>query len=196
MQAEFSFPEQIDGYSRIEYLSVFISFLYAFVVSEFFVGWARMVRNRVSIIFSFDHLAYSVIFFWILILNWYALWGRLVFLKGGFVYFLVIILPLVIAYLASVVLFPDLEKEHNLKDYFFSQIRVIFSALAMFVFINWLIALFLGEVTLISVNSFVRVFNTFLFSLVAFLNGPKLVRPVAVIITIGLLVGTISFAFQ
>lgn len=194
MDTEFIFQDQIDGYSRIEYLSVFISFLYAFVIAEFFVGWARMVRSRSAMILCLDHLTYSIIFFWILILNWYALWSRMPYLKGGFVYFLVIILPLVIAYLAAVVLFPDLEKEKNLKDYFTSQRKTIFFAIATFTFVNWVIAMALGEILGLSVNSFVRVFISILFALVAFLDKPQLVRPAAVIVALGLLAGTIKMA--
>ena len=195
MDSEFIFPEQIDGYSRIEYLSVFISFLYAFVISEFFVGWSRMVRSRSSMIFSFDHLVYSMIFFWILILNWYALWGRMPYLKGGFVYFLLTILPLVIAYLASIVLFPDLEKEKDLKVYFSSQMKIIFSAIALFTFINWLIAIGFGEIPLYSVVSLIRVFTTLLLASVAVFNSSKLLKPMAVVIALGLLAGTINIAF-
>ena len=59
--AEFtSIPYEIHGLTKVDYLTGFVSLLYAFSVSEFFIGWSKMLRNRQSIIFSTDHILFSM----------------------------------------------------------------------------------------------------------------------------------------
>src|SRR4051812_10813211 len=123
------FPDQVSGFSRVEYLSVFVALLYAFAVAEFFFGWTRMLRNRDSLIFSVDHLVFTGIYFWILLLNWYTLWMRIEFIAKGFVFFVISIIPIMVNFVAAVFIFPDLDKEKNLKEYFdksFNTIIVLF----------------------------------------------------------------------
>ncbi len=196
MQNEFAFPDQFNGYTRIEYMSVFISFLYALVISEFFVGWGRMIRTRSNIIFSVDHLIYSILYFWILLLNWWSLWVRMAFLGDGFLYFILIIIPLALSYFATVLMFPDLDKEYDLPNYFDRNFKIIGISLSLFIMVNLLVGIWLGEkIGSGSMPAFIRFINSVLIFVVAFFDLKKLRRLFAIIIGIALLFGSIQIAF-
>lgn len=194
MQNEFSFPDEFNGYSRIEYLSVFISFLYALVISEFFLGWSKMLRNRSQLKFSADHLAYTIIFFWILMINWYFLWGRMAFLNTGFFYFILIVIPIALCYFASVLFFPDLDKVSDLQLHFDKNFKIIGINLSAFILVNMLIGFWLKEETL-SLPTAIKSLNSILIFTTSYFDLKKLRRPVAIIVVIGLLAGSIKFAF-
>src|SRR5688500_8980495 len=106
---QFNFPDQINGFSRVEYLSVFLALLYAFAIAEFLTGWGKMLRQRESITFSTHHLIWTFVFFWGLVLNWYILWLRIVFIDKGFLYFILMLLPIILVFFSTVFLFPDFE---------------------------------------------------------------------------------------
>jgi len=194
VQENVKFPDQFNGYTRIEYMSVFVSFLYAFVLAEFFEGWARMVRNRNTITFSANHLIYSILFFWILILNWWSLWVRMPYLGNGFVYFILIIIPLGISYFVTVQLFPNMEREKDLANYFDRNFRVIGIGLSLFILVNLGIGILMQEKVGLSVNLFRLAVGLFIF-IVAFFNLSKLRLLFAIIMGIILLAGSIQVAF-
>ncbi len=187
-------PQEILGYSQIEYLSVFVSFLYAFIVAEFFTGWARMLRNRHSIVVDAGHLLYSIIFFWILILNWFALWSQMEFLVRGFHYFVLVCMPIVLAYFAAVLMFPDFDKEHDLNSYFLKNFKMISITTSLFILVNLVIALMLGTASLTSVSTIVRIINPTLLLVVGLFDLRKWIIPVGAIMAIALLAGSLMIA--
>lgn len=194
LQDQIAFPDQFNGYSRIEFMSIFISFLYAFVISEFFVGWSRMIRNRDSIIFSLDQIAYSILFFWTLILNWWSLWVRMEFLGQGFYYFILIIIPIAMSYVVTVLLFPDLDKETDLNSYFDRNFRTIGISWAAFVLTYLLVGILMHEKvggTIIFFRAFIGIF----IFIIAFFNLKKLRRLCALIVFLLLLIGSLNIAF-
>jgi hypothetical protein len=191
----FNFPEQIHGFSRVEYLSVFVSLLYAFSVAEFFSGWSRMLRNRDSLIICPDHLTFTGIYFWILIINWYSLWPRIEFLNEGFLYFVLTLLPIVITYMASVFIFPDFDKIKDLNAYFDKNFNMIIYLATAFIWSNIIIGLFLGEMAFLSKTVIIRIINGSLMLIVAYFNLKKLRRPLLIFLILGLLIGSIQMAF-
>ena len=194
MQNEFIFPDQFNGYSRIEYLSVFISFLYALAISEFFVGWSRMVRNRSNLKFSTDHIIYTILFFWILIVNWYALWGRMPLLGSGFLYFILIIVPIALSYFAAVLMFPDLDKGADLQSYFDRNFKIIGINLSLFLLINTLVGIWIKE-DILFLATIGRSVNAVLIFVVALFDLKKLRRVAAALMGLVLLIGSIRMAF-
>lgn len=189
-------PQEILGYSQIEYLSVFVSFLYAFIVAEFFTGWARMLRNRESIVTNFGHTLYSLLFFWILILNWFGLWTQMEFLVRGFHYFVVVCIPIVLAYFAAVLMFPDFDKEHDLKSYFLKNFKLISLTTGSFILVNLIIALILGSASFSSTSTFVRIINSALLLVVGLFDLRKWIIPVGIIMAIALLAGSVKIAME
>src|SRR4051812_7211747 len=111
---EQNIPDQFNGFSRIEYLSVFVALLYGFVVAEYFLGWGKMFRKRESIIYSYEHIAWTIIFFLVIVMNYYSMWFRVAYLELGFFYYLLVFIPILIFYFASIYLFPEFDGEHEL----------------------------------------------------------------------------------
>jgi hypothetical protein len=190
-----NFPDQINGFSRVEYLSVFVALLYAFSVAEFFFGWSRMLRNRDSIKFSVDHLIFTGINFWILIINWYTLWPRIEYLNKGFLYFIVTILPVIIIFLTSVFIFPDFDKVKDLKEYFEKHFNTIILFFAAFIISNVVIGLSFGEFPITEETVIIRIINFTLMIIVAIFDLKRLRRPLLAFLILGLAMGTYKLAF-
>lgn len=151
-------PDQFNGFSRIEYLSVFVALLYGFVVAEFFLGWGKMFRKREQIIFSFEHIAWTTIFFFVIVLNYYSMWFRVSYLEMGFFYYLLVFVPILIFYFASIYLFPEFDDEHelDLKAYFLKSNKGIILLMSIFFTLNVVISTAFHENELISVVNIMR----------------------------------------
>jgi hypothetical protein len=127
-------PDQISGFSRVEYLSVFLSLLYAFAVAEFLLAWGKMLRNRQSFVFSTDQMLWSIVLFYALVVNWYRMWPMLEHIEKGFIYFAIVFLQVLIFYFVAIVLFPDLDKETDLKKHYDRTIHWIIALIALYLF--------------------------------------------------------------
>jgi hypothetical protein len=187
------FPEQISGFSRVEYLSVFVALLYAFGVAEFFFGWTRMLRARDSMKFSVDHIVFTMIYFWILIINWYTLWMRIEFISKGFIFFVMSIVPIMVNFLTAVFLFPDFDKEKDMEAYFDKNFNITIITFAVYISMNVFIELFVG----IEFNEtmIIRLINATLGLTVAVFNFKKLRKPLLVFFALGILAGSIKLAY-
>ena len=69
-------PNLIEGFSQVEYLTVFNAIVFGVIASEFFSGWGSMVRHRQTIKMYWFHLSWSVFAFLTLINNWFGDWPR------------------------------------------------------------------------------------------------------------------------
>jgi hypothetical protein len=187
------FPEQVSGFSRVEYLSVFIALLYAFAVAEFFFGWTRMMRNRDTLTFSVDHIAFTIIYFWILLLNWYTLWMRIEYISKGFIFFTISIVPIMVNFMTAVFIFPDFDKVKNLKEYYDNNFNNIIILFAVYISMNVLIELYIGVYIWETILH--RVINAALMLTIALLNLKKLRRPLLAFLILGILMGSIKLAF-
>jgi hypothetical protein len=101
-----------------------------------------------------------------------------------------------LAYFASVLMFPDFDKEHDLKNYFLKNFRVIGVTMASFILVNLFIALALGSTSFWSATTVVRIFNPVVLLIVSLLDLKKWIIPVGVLITITLAAGIINFAME
>ncbi|HVD97716.1 MAG TPA: hypothetical protein VNB90_05885 [Cytophagaceae bacterium] len=187
------FPDQVSGFSRVEYLSVFIALLYAFAVAEFFFGWTRMLRNRDGLTFSVDHLVFTGIYFWILLLNWYTLWMRIEYISKGFVFFTISIIPIMVNFLTAVFIFPDFDKVKDLNEYFDKNFNTIMILFAVYITMNVLIELYIGVYIWETILH--RVINALLMLTVAVFNLKKLRRPLMAFLIFGIVMGTVKLAF-
>jgi hypothetical protein len=187
-------PMDFQGFSRVEYMTIFIALLYAFAVAEFFSGWSKMIRQRDQLTFSVEHIILSFVFFWLLMINWYALWFRIGHLDKGFIYLIISFLPIMIVYLASVFLFPDFERIKDLKLYYEQKIPIIFICIAIFVLGNLVIEYWLG---LLQNNqtTYFRIFNPVLMIIAGIFKVKILRYIVLVLFAVGMIGGTVHFAF-
>ena len=121
-------PTIIDGFSQVEYLTVFNTILFGVIASEYFSGWGSMVRHRKSIKLDWLHLAWSIFAFLTLIQNWFGIWPRIRFVNQNILYFIWALIPMFIFHLVSVVTFPSQKniEETNFKNHFNTNSRALY----------------------------------------------------------------------
>ena len=121
-------PEIINGFSHVEYLTVFNAILFGYVGAEFYLGWGNMIRNRKNLKFYWQHVLWTVLMFTLFIQNWYGVWPRIEYINENVFYFLFSLAPIFIFHIISVILFPDFTKEDNydMEKYYFENIRILY----------------------------------------------------------------------
>ena len=67
-------PQEISGFSRVEYLAVSNAIIFGFIVAEFFMGWGNFMRYRAQIRFDFTLIVWSFLTFLLSILIWWGTW--------------------------------------------------------------------------------------------------------------------------
>ena len=127
-------PAIIDGFSQIEYLTVFHTILFGVMASEYFSGWGGMVRHRDSIKRDWLHLAWSIFAFLTLIQNWFGIWPRIRFVNQNILYFIWSLVPMFIFHLISVVMFPNQKyiEDTNFKLHFEKNAKMIYVLFAIY----------------------------------------------------------------
>ncbi len=127
-------PEIIEGLSQIEYLLIFNAIVFGAIASEYFSGWGSMLRNRELVIFSPVQFVWSVYAFLLLVQNWFAIWPRSEYINDGLVFFYFSLLPMLLFYLISVVLFPQtkVNTEVNFKAHYEKNARILFLLFAIY----------------------------------------------------------------
>ncbi|HYC84444.1 MAG TPA: hypothetical protein VEB86_04445, partial [Chryseosolibacter sp.] len=60
--------------TKVEYLITFNAFIYGFILSRFFSGWGRIISNRRHVVFSLEHILWSVYAFFMLLSLWWYSW--------------------------------------------------------------------------------------------------------------------------
>lgn len=110
----------IESFSVIEYLSIFTAFIYGYVATRFLYGWGNMINFRQSIRFSQEHLLWTLLTFVLLIDVWWGSWSKSLHVADHTLLYFASLLPSLIFYLISVLLFPPLsdEKFLDLRNYF------------------------------------------------------------------------------
>lgn len=165
-------PNQFNGFSRIEYLSVFVALLYGFVVAEFFLGWSKMFRKREQILFSYEHIAWTTIFFFVIVLNYYTMWFRISYLEMGFFYYLLVFVPILIFYFAAIYLFPEFDgiTELDLKSYFIKSNKSIIALMSLYFTLNLIISTVFHENDVFATVNIIR-FLYVVFGIAAYLHN-------------------------
>jgi hypothetical membrane protein len=86
------------------------------------------------------------------------MWLRLVYIDKGFLYFVLILAPVILIFPATVFLFPDPDKTQNLKEYFSKNQDKIIFLFSLTLLINVLIGIFMHEAPLFAPVNVVRFF--------------------------------------
>jgi len=113
-----------DSFSFVEYLSVFTAFIFGYVATRFFSGWGAMINFRHHVKFSIEHLVWTFFTFGLLINIWWGSWIKTNFIDQNSLIYYVSLLPTLILYLISVILFPPLSDDRFLDlEKYFNRIR-------------------------------------------------------------------------
>jgi hypothetical protein len=130
-------PQIIEGFSQIEYLLVFNAIVFGAIAGEYFGGWGAMLRNREYITFSPIQFTWSIFAFLILVQNWFGIWPRSEYINNGVQYFYFSLIPMLLFYLISVVIFPQMRVNTavNFQEHYRKNSDILFGLFAIYLFV-------------------------------------------------------------
>jgi hypothetical protein len=131
------------GFSFVEYLTVFITFVYGFVASRFLYGWGVMLKGIKKIKISTQHVAWTILAFGLMMDMWWNSWYRGTFIEASIGNFLLSLSVPLMFYFFSATLFPvELMQTGytNLKAYFEKHKLTTYALLGLIMLSNFLIA--------------------------------------------------------
>lgn len=129
-------PDIINGFSRTEYLSVFLGFLYAAVASEFLINWAKFLRMRMHVLKNAEQISWSLLLFCFLLINWYSVWPRMQFVANSFKDFVFTLVPIMLYYFLVVLVFTEEGEVAEQKKNFEKNSRLILLLLCGYTFLQ------------------------------------------------------------
>lgn len=135
------FPADIDGFTFVEYLTMFSSLIFAFAASEYFVSIGKMIKSWSRIKFYWEYVFWVIVTFFMLISYWYINWLRLSYISHSIVSFFLLVMPTFILFIIVSVFFPefDSEKSYNLKTHFKKIINKVIILFAVYLGFNLLV---------------------------------------------------------
>lgn len=146
------------SYSRIEHITIFISLLYGYVITEYFNGWAKLfqkIRKEWDVLF---YWCWTLFAFLLLIEKWWSTWSSPLLSQPSILNYLIILVNSFILYLVTVVLFPRVLKQQNLPvfEYFISIKKYLYGLFAIYFSLNFMVDLYLKEIELFATLNFLR----------------------------------------
>lgn len=128
------FPKEILGFSFTEYLTIFISFVYAFVVAEYFIALGRILRERKRVIFYWEYLLWMVMLLLTFIVMWYINWLRLEYIHQSLGQFFLLFIPPFLFFLMVSLFFPafDTAEPIDLRSHFLANVRMLFIIMSIY----------------------------------------------------------------
>ncbi len=136
---QFFFDNELNAiYSKVEHLSIFLTFLFGFVVAEFLKGWSDMLYSRSRTKFSLTHFLWTLLSFALLIDIWWGSWNQKALIAESLINFLLLLISPFAIYLLSVLFFPKLENQEiiDYQEVFLKNKRYIFPCFAGFFLTN------------------------------------------------------------
>ena len=121
--------------TEFEYLSVLVSIVVAFALSEIFAGWGRMIRGRDHVKVYWVHIAATLLVAALIIQFWWSAWQYRELAINFYHYAALLLSPLTCVLLAFV-LTPQITEGVTLdcRDYYYSNIRWMYPLAAVVIF--------------------------------------------------------------
>ncbi len=120
--------------TQFEFLTVFISIVLAFGVSNILSNWGAQIRLRKHIRRYGLHFAWSVLLLILIVQAWWALWALRDRTGWNFIEYLVLLVPYLTLALIAYVLTPSLQNgERDIKRYYYDNSPWFFALAAVYV---------------------------------------------------------------
>ena len=172
---------ELGGFSFVEYLTVFVTFIYGFVAWRFLEGWGVIIDRFKILNIGFDYLPWSILGFLLMLETWWSTWVREAYLPRNILYFLLALTVPILFYFLSAIMFPiELLKRGYLKlnYYYFRNIRTICVFFGLIMFSNLVVGNVMEETDFLSNNNLYRYFGIALATLGMLGSWPILHRSV------------------
>lgn len=175
--------------TKFEFLSVFISIVLAFGISDILSSWGAQIRRRDEIRHYPLHLAWSILLLLLMIQLWWSIWLVRDRQSWTFVEFFALIFPFLVISLIAYVLTPSYSSgDRDLKAHYFAQSRWLFGLTAVYLIsaVNYTYTI-VGESLFLSRN-IIRV-AAFLMAVALAVSKNETLHKYAVILAYALLLG-------
>jgi hypothetical protein len=182
------------GYSKVEHLTIFLSFVYGFVVTEFLKGWSRIMKTYRSAKISLIHLLWTLFTFLLLLDIWWGNWVLKSFIGASQFYYLLLMSKPFLLYMLTLYMFPRYS-DHvaDYWDYFLVYKRFIFPVFALVLFGNLLISIFFNLLEVELMQNLLRI-GGMLVAYVAWKSRSTLIH--YSLITISMCMVMVDFLFK
>lgn len=118
--------------NTFDYLSILTSIVLAIGITRLLSGIGTLVQKRKQVTIYWVHLLWTLNVFLFLVLNWWILFRWQGQQEWNFFLFSFLLLSPTIAFLLSVILYPDITHEKiNYKDHFYANHRWFFALAAL-----------------------------------------------------------------
>ncbi len=150
---QFFFDNQTNAhYSKVEHLTIFLTFLFGFVVAEFLKGWSDMFYKKDMSNFSLTHFLWTLFSFFLLIDSWWGSWTQKALIAESLINFLFLLLSPFALYLLTVFFFPNTDhiksdETIEYQDIFMRNKKYIFLSFAAFFLSNMLVSFIFDDFT-------------------------------------------------
>lgn len=119
--------------SQFEFLTVIISIVLAFGISDILSNWGKQILLRREISFYGLHLAWTILLILVMIQAWWGLWLLRDRPEWTFPAYVLLITPYLTLALIAYVLTPEFSQgERDIRHYYFDNSRWLFSLVALY----------------------------------------------------------------
>jgi len=187
--------DQVGGFSFVEYLTVFTTFIYGFVTWRFLEAWGIIIGKFRKLSIGLDYLPWTVMGFLLMLDIWWGSWIREAYLPKNILYFFLSLTVPVLFYFFSAVVFPlELLKRGftKLNYYYFRNNRLLCLLFAFILISNAAVANLMEETDLCSSENLFRFFGIALATAGMFMRRLIIHRVILLLGMITIIVHTLS----
>ena len=159
LRSGFDPGHEVLGFSFVEYLTVFITFIYGFVASRFLYGWGVILKGLKRFPVSKEYIAWTLLAFGLMMDMWWNSWQRGAFIERSIVNFMLSLSVPLMFYFFSAALFPiELMQagNTNLKLFFEKHKVTTFFLLGLIMLFNFLLSNLASDDELITAENLLR----------------------------------------
>ena len=121
--------------TQFEFLTVFVSIVLAFGVSDILSSWGEQIRLRKQVRVYWLHFAWSALLLTLMIQVWWSLWILRERTEWTFIEYLVLIVPFLTVSLIAYLMTPSLQDDdRDIKKHYWDNSRWMFSLAAVYMF--------------------------------------------------------------
>ena len=121
--------------TQFEFLTVFISIVLAFGVSDILSSWGEQIRLRKQIQIYWLHVAWSALLLTLMIQGWWSLWILRERTEWTFFEYLFLLIPFLTMALIAYLMTPSLkDDDKDIRKHYWENSRWIFSLASVYMF--------------------------------------------------------------